>query len=64
MGITLSKGNYITFIDSDDWVELDYLELMYKAIKEMNIDVIVSGCVYEDKNGPKNPFKKWKTCYL
>lgn len=60
LGITLSKGNYITFIDSDDWVELDYLELMYKAIKEMNIDVIVSGCVYEDKNGPKNPFKKGK----
>lgn len=58
LGINLSKGEFITFIDSDDWVEPDYLELMYKAIKKMNVEVIVSGCVYEDKNGLKNPFKK------
>ena len=29
-GIKLSKGNFITFIDSDDYVSNDYLKLIYK----------------------------------
>lgn len=56
LGITLSKGNYITFIDSDDWVENDYLEIMYKMIKIMNVDILVTGCLYKEKNRVYNPF--------
>lgn len=29
-GIENAKGEYICFIDSDDWVENDYLENLYK----------------------------------
>lgn len=61
LGISLSRGNYITFIDSDDWIEPDYLELMYKSMRVMNVDIVVSGCVYEDKFGSNNPFKKGKS---
>lgn len=57
LGIELSKGRYITFIDGDDWIEKDYLEKMFCAIKEMKVDVLVTGCVYERKNGIDNPFK-------
>ena len=57
LGITLSKGNYITFVDSDDWIDKDYLELMYIAIKKMNVDILVTGCVYEKENKRENPFK-------
>lgn len=32
-GIDLSRGNYITFIDSDDYINEKYIEKMYKAIK-------------------------------
>ena len=34
LGIKYSKGKYITFIDSDDWVDLDYLEVLHSKIKE------------------------------
>ena len=41
-GIKYSKGKYITFIDSDDWVESDYLEVLYSKIKEYNTDFVIS----------------------
>ena len=42
LGIKYSKGKYITFIDSDDWVESDYLEVLYSKIKEYNTDFVIS----------------------
>ncbi len=32
-GLNHAKGNYITFIDSDDWVTEDYLEYLFELIK-------------------------------
>lgn len=40
-GIKHSRGEYITFIDSDDWVEPNYLEIFYKSIKEQDADIVV-----------------------
>ena len=42
LGIKYSKGKYITFIDSDDWVDLDYLEVLHSKIKEYNTDFVIS----------------------
>ncbi|CEV66457.1 glycosyltransferase family 2 protein [Streptococcus pneumoniae] len=42
LGIELSEGDYITFIDSDDWVDSDYLEVLYSAILEEQADIAVS----------------------
>ena len=42
LGIKYSKGKYITFIDSDDWVESDYLEVLHSKIKEYNTDFVIS----------------------
>ena len=33
-GIEHSKGEYLTFIDSDDYIEDDYVEYLYSLIKE------------------------------
>jgi glycosyltransferase involved in cell wall biosynthesis len=38
-GIENSSGEYITFIDSDDWVSNDYVEYLFKIIIETNSDV-------------------------
>ena len=42
LGIKRSGGAYITFIDSDDWVEPNHLEALLKGIKENNADIAVS----------------------
>ena len=39
-GIKKSTGEYITFIDSDDWIALDTYEYMMKIIKETKCDAI------------------------
>ena len=42
LGIEASRGSYITFIKSDDWVDSDYLELLYATMIEEKADIVVS----------------------
>ena len=46
LGLKNVKGNYITFVDSDDWVEENYLEVLYNALKENEVDVAISSHNY------------------
>lgn len=41
-GIKKSTGEYITFVDSDDWLEVDAVEILYNTILEKNVDVVRS----------------------
>lgn len=38
-GIREAKGEYVSFIDSDDWIDADFLEKLYNAAKENNADI-------------------------
>ena len=40
-GIRQSKGSYLTFVDSDDWLENDALQLLYDALKKENADISI-----------------------
>ena len=39
-GLDVATGNYIVFIDSDDYVSKNYLENLYKAAKINNYDIV------------------------
>ena len=46
-GILASRGNYVTFIDSDDYLDLDLYEKCMQKIKSENADVLAFGLMFE-----------------
>lgn len=42
-GIVCAHGEYISFIDSDDWILPDMLEYLYKGIETYEADITVCG---------------------
>ncbi|MFA5603095.1 MAG: glycosyltransferase [Bacilli bacterium] len=55
-GLEIATGDYISFVDSDDWIEKDMIEKMYNSIVEYNSDLSVCnyGKVYENKTEKKS----------
>lgn len=47
LGIGVSKGQYIGFVDSDDFVDVDMYKILYEATEEGLHDVAVSRCYYK-----------------
>ena len=50
-GVKFAKGNYIAFVDSDDYIEHDYIEYLYDILKTFNCKMSVC---------PHNVIKKGK----
>lgn len=52
LGVEQSKGKYICFVDSDDYVKPNFLSECYKYISENNLDIVVFDFykTYENKN--------------
>ena len=42
-GLERATGEYVTFVDTDDWVEPDWAEKLYNAAKENDADLAVCG---------------------
>lgn len=54
-GIRASSGEFITFIDSDDFVSFRYLEVLLDGITRHNADIIIAKFQrFESKNNIKN----------
>lgn len=43
LGLTKAKGEYISYIDSDDWIDSNMLEEMYNCAKEKDLDIVICG---------------------
>lgn len=50
-GLKRAKGNYIGFIDPDDWIDPYMFEELYQLIINHNTDISACGYVIEDING-------------
>ena len=50
LGLEVASGEYIGFVDSDDWVELDMYEKMYNKAKSVDSDITMCQAqLYDDK---------------
>ena len=38
-GLKIATGEYVTFIDSDDWISLEHIEKLYNAIAKYDADI-------------------------
>lgn len=50
-GLKYASGDYIGFVDSDDWINKDYFETLYNAITRYDADISICGYVSEMDNG-------------
>ncbi len=55
-GVALAEGEWICFIDSDDYIEPNYVKGMLKIALQKGSDIVVSNFFMESANGLKVPF--------
>lgn len=51
IGLDHANGKYVVFLDSDDYIDVDYFEVLYTAAEENNSEMVLSGQHKVDENG-------------
>ena len=64
-GIDQANGIYITFVDSDDYISQNYVEILYKLIKENNADISICDKyeIYKDNMNVRSETKIIENVY-
>lgn len=71
-GLDIATGDYIMFVDSDDWLELNMIEVLYNNIKEYCADIAVvaykgelmgENSMLNDNQPDIITFDKWNEIY-
>lgn len=50
-GFENATGRYIVFVDADDWIENNMLQLLYEKIVSSHADIVCCGVLIEDDEG-------------
>lgn len=57
-GIGKASGEYIGFVDSDDWIDFDMYENLIKKIKKFNVDMVMCDAttIFNDNSSEQDTF--------
>jgi poly(ribitol-phosphate) beta-N-acetylglucosaminyltransferase len=58
VGLDLAQGEYVYFVDNDDWVELDALERIHAMAVADRADIVIGKVVGHGKRVNRAPFRK------
>ena len=61
VGIELSRGEYVYFVDNDDWIGHEALERMHAMARQDDADIVIGKVVGHGKSVPRNLFRRNRT---
>ena len=61
-GVMFSRGDFIGFVDSDDWVEPEMYSCMLKRAHSLNLDIVCCDLSYDYKNRTDIHTQKMDPC--
>lgn len=53
-GIDVAEGDFYSFVDGDDYLELDAYEIMMSEMKNVNVSLVSAGIIVEDIEGNRH----------
>ena len=63
-GASIATGEYIAFLDSDDYVSIDYYRTLMQNIEENNADIAMGNMVLEYDDGRKEIYNLFDAKHL
>lgn len=57
-GLDIAVGEYVAFIDSDDYISAETYEVLYKNAQEKDADIVYGGLLIQKSDGSESPFFK------
>lgn len=62
-GLDIAKGEYLTFLDSDDYLALDAIEKFLRIVQHQKVDIVCSGLNIVNSHGYVYDYRKGDTSF-